>query len=187
MCSKINKFVRNFRFCSLSQEHLSYCIRYSKPWCSPTASDWGIRTISQHLQDYYALWKFSVQGFFCWYRSCQMLKKVNPWQILLSTSAGRCTVTSHNTDLMKRPPVSKQPRNSSTLILSYSKTANKILGKWKWFCTNQIRTQICHTPICPLAKHRNLENQVRKEQNYPAAVTAAHKNKRKCNSSLFLF
>lgn len=68
-----------------------------------------------------------------------------------------------------------------------SKASNKILGKWKWFCTNQRCTQICHTPICLLAKHRNLENQVRKGQNYPAAVTAAHMNKRKYNSLLFLF
>ena len=115
-----------------------------------------------------------------------MLKKVNPWQTLLSTSAGTCTATAHNT-WWRHQRVSKQPRNSSTLILGYSRTANKILAEWNWFCTNQVCTWICHTSVCLLAKHRNLENQVRKEQNYPAAVTVARKNEWKFNWSLFSF
>lgn len=97
---------------------------------------------------------------------------------------------SHCTQNWSDEAIKECRKSLQTLQCSFlitSKTSNKILGKCKWFCTNQISTQICHTPIFLLAKDRNLENQVRKEQNYPAAVTAAHKNKWKCNSSLFLF
>lgn len=97
-------------------------------------------------------------------------------------------MSSHYKEYWSKEVTNKQQNRLRILQHSFlSKTSNKILEKWKWFCTNQRCTQIHHTPICLLAKHRNLENQVRKEQNYPAAVTAAHIYKQKCNSLLFHF
>lgn len=50
-----------------------------------------------------------------------MLKKVNPWQILLSTSAGTCTVTAHNTD-----EATRECQNSlETLQHSFSVTVKQ--------------------------------------------------------------
>lgn len=56
-----------------------------------------------------------------------MLKKANPWQILLSTSAGGCMVTVHKTDQMKQ---SKSDKKAYELSNAHSRLQVKLETKY---------------------------------------------------------
>lgn len=106
--------------------------------------------------------------------------------MLPSTCAGMHTVTAQNADQMKWTERGKTAEEFSQRSPGYSKIENKLLGKWKWFCTSQACTQRCHIPLSVLAKHRKLENQARKEQKLFGSSYSCPRTNKKCNSLLFL-
>lgn len=107
--------------------------------------------------------------------------------MLPSTCAGMHAVTAQNADQRKWAERGRTAEEFSQRSPGYSKIANKLLGKWKWFCTSQARMQRCHIPLSVLAKHRRLENQVGKEHKLVgSSYSCTRINNKKSKSLLFL-
>lgn len=113
MCSKINKFLINFRFCTLSQEHLSFFIRHTKPGCNPT-SDW-------HEKD-----ELTFAGLLCTVKAfCPADTGLAKYWKRWVPDRLYCPPLMEDEQSLQRVPIkrsdqwaSKQAKNSSTLILT---------------------------------------------------------------------
>lgn len=107
--------------------------------------------------------------------------------MLPSTCAAMHAVTAQNADQRKWAERGRAAEEFSQRSPGYSKIANKLLGKWKWFCTSQTHMQRCHIPLSVLAKHRKLENQVGKEQKLVSSSCSCTRinNNKKVNHCFF--